>query len=65
MEVCFLMVEKAPFGFVTIVTLGPYSVNRFLRLIGSKYPDTKVSRISRTKIYALPELSLFKYSLIL
>ena len=27
MEVYFLMVEKAPSGFVTIVTLGPYSVN--------------------------------------
>ena len=27
MEVCFLMFEKAPLsGFVTIVTLGPYSV---------------------------------------
>ena len=43
MEVCFLMAEKHFWGFVTIVTLGPYSVNRvtgqFLRLIGANIPE--------------------------
>ena len=31
MEVCFLMVEKALSGFVTIDTLGPYSVKEWIR----------------------------------
>ena len=30
MKVCFLMVEKALSGFVTNVTLGPYSVNEHI-----------------------------------
>ena len=31
MEVCILMVEKVPFRVVTIVRLGPYSVNETIK----------------------------------
>ena len=37
MEVCFLMLRNPFWGFVTIVTLRQYLVNRFLRLIALKF----------------------------
>ena len=47
MEVCFLMVEKSKRVFVTIVTLGPYSVKGQSRL--HTYNGNSVTRELRTK----------------
>ena len=46
MEVCFLMVEKAPFGFVTIVTLGPCSVNNRIVITLTQSQNNLCTQIS-------------------
>ena len=45
MEVCFLMVEKALSGFVTIVTLRPYSVNERVHSIQQQITHTQSTHL--------------------
>ena len=64
MEVCFLMVEKAPFGVSYDYYTSAVSVNWICsmelqfgleknRLFGSSYPGTKVTLLSGVSVYCI------------
>ena len=69
MEVCFLMVEKAPLGFVMIVTLRQYSVNRntgfFCRQVSVKIVLFVIQLESNRGVFVIGFFCLLGYFVVL